>query len=166
VGGRSVDAGVSRSWTLVEVTRGKGGYGTLTIFALMRPALCPEERELIMEIGEALQMLDDYADVDEDRRNGIRTTATEGHLHLADIARRLRAARPLLATYYGRRPTRAFLAVCYLTMWICYLNRRWPRLRPRSDPARSTLTVVTPRAVDWPVEGTDPDTIPARRLVG
>ena len=126
--------------TLRSITRGKGRYGTLTVFALMRQNLPSRERALIMTVGEALQMLDDYADRDADRRAGVRTLATEGHLVLGDVARLLHHVRPHLAAHYGRRAIREFVGVCYLTMVICFLNRRlrrhgsWWRVRPSAVP--------------------------------
>jgi hypothetical protein len=129
--------------TLMAITSGKGRYGTLTVFALMRPDLRPRERELIMEVGEALQMLDDYADCESDRRAGIRTMATEGLLRLTDVARRLRAVRPRLARYYGRRAVREFVGVCYLAMWICFLDRRLPRVSARLPMKSQSPAAVT-----------------------
>ncbi|HEV7980996.1 hypothetical protein [Amycolatopsis sp.] len=76
-------------FALAEVTRHKGGHGTLAVFALVRPNLGRHEQELILEIGETLQLLDDYLDVDEDRRNHTRTLATEGQLNLEEVCRRL-----------------------------------------------------------------------------
>lgn len=123
----------SRS-TLEEVTFGKGGQGTLAVFALMRAGLGERERQLILEIGEVLQLMDDYLDIDEDTLAHSRTLATEGHLGLPDVCRRLRVARVKLIAYYGRRSTREFFGVCYLTLWMCFLRRRWPR---RAGPGRA-----------------------------
>jgi hypothetical protein len=126
---------------LAEVTLGKGGHGTLAVFALMRAGLRRAERELILEIGEALQLLDDYMDIDEDRLHNTRTLATEGRLRLSDVCRRLRAAQVKLVAYYGRRNTREFLGVCYVTLWMCFLRRQWPQLEPARHP-RSTWDLV------------------------
>jgi hypothetical protein len=126
---------------LAEATRGKGGHGTLAVFALMRAGLRRRERELILEIGEALQLLDDYMDIDEDRLHNTRTLATEGRLRLSDICNRLRAAQVKLVAYYGRRNTREFLGVCYLTLWMCFLRRQWPQLEPAGH-RRSTWDLV------------------------
>jgi len=136
---------------LMAITRGKGRYGTLTVFALMRPNLSARERELIMAVGEALQMLDDYADCESDRDAGIRTLATEGRLHLVHVAGHLRHTRPRLAAYYGRHAVREFLAVCYLAMCVCFVDRRLPGLSarlpikaaPAADTALSTGLVRT-----------------------
>ncbi|WP_133905218.1 hypothetical protein [Actinophytocola oryzae] len=117
--------------TLAAISAGKGRYGTLTVFALVRPDLSARERTLVMDIGETLQMLDDYADRDSDRRAGIRTLATEGRLGLADVARRLRHLRPRLAAHYGRGSVREFTGVCFLAMCVCFLDRRLPGLGAR-----------------------------------
>jgi hypothetical protein len=135
---------------IAEVTHGKGGYGTLTVFALMRPGLSARERELIIEIGESLQMLDDYADVEQDRRDGIRTMATEGRLRLADVGHRLRALRPALARYYGPRGCREFLGICYLAMWICFIGRRWSQLSRALPPRPSRAFAHRPAAPGEP----------------
>jgi hypothetical protein len=133
---------------LVDVTRGKGRYGTLTVFALVRPRLSANECELIMEVGEALQMLDDYADVAQDRLAGSHTMATEGWLSLADVASRFLAARPRLAAYFGRREIREFLCVCHLAMWICFLDRRWPGLRTKLTPKTLLARAAPPARTD------------------
>jgi hypothetical protein len=136
------DPSASR-FALAEVTRHKGGHGTLAVFALVRPNLGRHEQELILEIGETLQLLDDYLDVDEDRRNHTRTLATEGHLNLAEVCRRLRAARVGLIAYYGHHSVREFLGVCYVTLWMCFLRRQWPRDGTRPVRARSPWDVVS-----------------------
>jgi hypothetical protein len=130
--------------TLLAITRGKGRYGTLTVFSLMQPNLSARERALIMEIGEALQMLDDYADYESDRRAGIRTLATEGLLHLADVAQHLRHTRPRLAAHYGQHAIRELLGVCYLAMCICFLDRRIPWLSARLPVKSAHVNNVSP----------------------
>jgi hypothetical protein len=129
---------------LLEISRGKGAYGTLTVFALMRPALPPRERALIMEVGMAVQMLDDYADIEADRQAGIRTPATEGRQQLADVGAALRAARPRLAGYYGPARIREFLGICYLAMWITFVQRRLPRLRAHLSPVVAGPAIPAP----------------------
>ena len=129
---------------LAEVTREKGGHGTLAIFALMRPRLSNPERRVILDVGAVMQLLDDYLDVELDRRNKIRTLATEGRLGLPEVCRHLRMTRVRVVGYYGPRNSREFLGVCYLTVWICFVRRQWPRLGTGrgSDATSSPWNIV------------------------
>jgi hypothetical protein len=136
--------------TLTEITKGKGGHGTLAVFALMRPRISPSERLLIMDLGEIFQMLDDYCDVERDCSNGVRTTATEGYLGLSEICRRLRAARRPLNRYYGRRHTREFCGICYVTACICFLRRRWPKFGSNIKPVLLKLSTAIPWRIARP----------------
>lgn len=160
---------------LAEVTRGKGGHGTLVIFALMRAGMSGAERRVILDVGEVLQLLDDYLDVELDRKNKIRTLATEGFLTLPAVCRQLRAVRSLLAGYYGSRNAREFLGVCYLTVWICFVRRQWPRLGTTGGPAATSSpwnVVVRPgdnlvqQARERAAAREDAETLPTHRDQG
>lgn len=43
--------------------------------------------------------------------------------------------------YYGHHSVREFLGVCYVTLWMCFLRRQWPRARP--GRARSPWDIVS-----------------------
>jgi len=119
---------------LAEITLGKGGYGVVVLFSLMRPSMGAAEHQLIMELGGVLQLLDDYQDFELDRQNRVCTAATRRCLELSDISSRLCQLRVNFVDFYGRRQTRRFFAVIYATLWISFLRRRWPRLGTRVRP--------------------------------
>ncbi|HEX2133072.1 MAG TPA: hypothetical protein VHH15_16115 [Actinophytocola sp.] len=125
---------------LAEVTLGKGAHGTVVLFALTKPAMGETELALLRELGGVLQQLDDYEDVELDRRAGITTAATRGQLTLSDICRRLRELAPTLRAHYGR--VRPLYAVVYVYLWFCFLRRRWPRTRTRGGTARTPLGIL------------------------
>ena len=74
---------------LLKITRGKGAMANLTLCGLVKPEMDGGERELIMALGEAYQALDDYMDIEFDRRNGVTTLASLGMLSVADIGARM-----------------------------------------------------------------------------
>ncbi len=125
---------------LAEITLGKGGYGTLVLFALTRPRMGEAELALVRELGGVLQQLDDYQDVELDRQAGVTTAATRGHLTLGHICHRLRELAPELRACYGR--VRPFYAVVYVYLWVCFLRRRWPRVGTGGGTARTPLGVL------------------------
>jgi hypothetical protein len=118
---------------LLDITLGKGGYGLAVLFCMMRPAMSVSEHRLILELGGALQLLDDYQDFELDRINGIHTKATRHSLGLSDVVARLDQNRRRLIAFYGRRPTQRFFAVVYATLWISFFRRRLPRVGTRSS---------------------------------
>ncbi|MFG2053066.1 class 1 isoprenoid biosynthesis enzyme [Micromonospora sp. NPDC048930] len=74
---------------LRRITRGKGGLGTVALFGLLRPALSADEQRLLMELGDVLQVLDDYHDVALDRGAGVVTEVTLGTVTLVETSRRI-----------------------------------------------------------------------------
>lgn len=87
---------------LRRITRGKGGLGTVTLFGLLRPALSPDDQRLLMELGDVLQVLDDYHDVALDRAAGVATEVTEGTVTLTETGRRIgRLHREFRQQYLG-----------------------------------------------------------------
>jgi hypothetical protein len=112
---------------LATLTRGKGGHGTITLFALARPAMPAVERQLLMAVGEVMQLLDDYQDVNLDLRNGVRTLATEGELPIGAIYRQFNQLRPAMAAYYGRSIVH-FRRIIKVVTWFCFMRRQWPEL--------------------------------------
>lgn len=130
--------------TLFEITRGKGGNAVVTLFALMRESMSSEEVDLLLQFGEAAQILDDYQDIEFDLQNGVHTLITEGICGLHDIRVILQRLHPELCMFYGRRRTESFLTVFYLTMWISFLRRHWPTLgtsHPRGRAVRPSSAV-------------------------
>lgn len=129
-----------RPATLADITRAKGGYATVVLFALLRPAMDDREQALIRELGGTLQLLDDYVDAVADRTAGITTSATRGALSLDHICRRLRSLRPALRDYYRR--DQPLCGVVYLHVWMCYVRRHWPAGRPAGTPTRMLTSLV------------------------
>ncbi|MEV0698948.1 class 1 isoprenoid biosynthesis enzyme [Saccharopolyspora sp. NPDC050389] len=125
---------------LAEITRAKGGHALVVLFALQRPAMGIRELELVRELGEALQLLDDYMDVAADRKIGITTSATRGELSLAHICRQLRRLRPALCDFYGR--SQPLCGVIYVDLWGSFLRRRWPSRLAAGTPARVLVSLA------------------------
>ena len=113
---------------LEKICRGKGAMANLTLCSLIKPDMDAGERELVMALGEVFQSLDDYMDVHLDTRNGIATLASLGVITLTDIGLRLRELRPLLATCYGRGPTRRYYGMIYFVLLKAAVERRLPVL--------------------------------------
>jgi hypothetical protein len=132
--------------TLADITRGKGGHAVVAMFALMRPSMSVEESNLLLRLGELIQMLDDYQDEELDAENGIHTLATEGQLGLSDIGNLLHAFYPDFCRYYGRRRVRRFWAFLYIIIALSFLCTRWPRFRvsryPRTKGILWTLKIL------------------------
>jgi hypothetical protein len=131
---RQRDPAISRA-ALGKISRGKGGLGTVALFALMRPNMGTFERELIMEVGEVCQMIDDYVDHAVDRRNGIITAMTCGETDLSDVGERLRTVHSRLLEFYGGAGARQFVGVLYLMLVLGFCARRglfWVSPRPGS----------------------------------
>ncbi|MFG1645799.1 class 1 isoprenoid biosynthesis enzyme [Amycolatopsis sp. NPDC049252] len=86
---------------VVRITRGKGGLGLTALFALLRPGMRPGELDVLVELGDVLQLLDDYHDVAVDHRDGVVTVATLGEPGLAALCRQVRALRSRFGAEYG-----------------------------------------------------------------
>ncbi|MDT9701605.1 hypothetical protein [Streptomyces sp. P17] len=128
---------------LEKITRGKGAAAHLILCGLVKPRLEPAERELVMDLGEILQSLDDYMDVEFDRGNGVTTLVSCGALTLPGITRRLRTARPRLAALHGGRAARPYCGMLYFLLLQAWVSRRLPvfgRLARR--PARRSAVLA------------------------
>jgi hypothetical protein len=115
--------------TLGKIARGKGGFAALVLFGLMRRRMSVTEHDLIMELGEALQLMDDYLDHDADLRDGITTPVNRGDLTLSDIGARFRALRTRLFAFYDKSRARPFASMMYLVLASNVLKRRLPPRR-------------------------------------
>jgi hypothetical protein len=93
------------------------------------------ERELMMAAGEVLQLLDDYTDVDLDRRMGITTLVVLGQADLTEVARRLAELCPRLYVFYGKEGAAQFAAVLYFLLAAALVKRRRPWRR--TGPAKN-----------------------------
>jgi hypothetical protein len=135
-----------------KICRGKGAMGHLTLCSLVKPEMGTGEAELVMALGEALQSLDDYADVEEDTRDGIVTLAALGATTLADIGADMRALRRRLLAHYGRAASRRYCGILFYLMAQTVTGRRLPivgRIASRLAARSATLAFLTrgPNAV-------------------
>jgi hypothetical protein len=111
---------------LEKITRGKGAMAHLVLCSLVKAGMGIQERELVMALGDALQSLDDYMDVEQDRDSGVTTLATLGAVTLADIGQRIRALRPRMVSCYGSPPTRRYCGMIYFLLLKSFVGRRLP----------------------------------------
>lgn len=142
---RQREAGIPLT-VLDEICSGKGAMANLTLCALVNPQLDASEQDLVMALGEALQSLDDYMDVDLDTGNGVVTLASRGVTTLTDIVSRITALRKPFIARYGACPTRRYFGMLYFLLLKSAAGRRLPvlgrfagRLAERSD----TLAFLT-----------------------
>jgi hypothetical protein len=113
---------------LVDVTHGKGAYGLLVLFSLVRPKMSPDERRLVLSLGGTLQQIDDYQDVVLDHLSGVTTLATRGQLDLNTIVGELLVLRADFARCHGVRRARKLFAIISAMVWISFSRRHWPAL--------------------------------------
>jgi hypothetical protein len=142
---------------LEKICRGKGAMANLTLCSLLKPRMDASEQELVMALGEAFQSLDDYIDIEEDRRNGVTTLAALGVTTLTHVALRMRELRPRLVFHYGAARTRWYCGMIYFLMLESVVDRRLPFIGQvtRRLARRSTLvTFVTPGWEAVPAAGT------------
>ncbi|MFC1410837.1 hypothetical protein ACEZCY_16035 [Streptacidiphilus sp. N1-12] len=131
---------------LEQITQGKGAHANLVLCRLVNPRLGLVERELVMDLGVTFQMLDDYVDVDEDRRNGVTTLASLSLVTLADIGLRFRVLRRRMLAQYGRRGTRLYCGMLFFLLLQALAHRRLPSLGRqfgRAAGRSSTLAFLT-----------------------
>lgn len=107
-----------------KICRGKGGLANLTVCSLVKTEFDDDETDLVMALGEILQSLDDYADVDDDKRDGIATLAALGAITLADIGAQMRVLRTRLVARYGRGASRAYCGMLFYLLLQTMLGRR------------------------------------------
>lgn len=113
---------------LEKIGRGKGAMAHLTLATLVKPGMNCAERDLVLKLGETYQSLDDYADVEVDKINGVATLATAGVLTFADVVSGMGALRPALVRRYGAAATRCYCGVMYLMFLKSVAGRRAPFL--------------------------------------
>jgi hypothetical protein len=109
---------------LEKICRAKGALANLTVCSLVKPEMDAGEAEMVMAAGEVLQSLDDYADVDYDRCNGVATLAVLGETTLADIGSAMRALRGRLAERYGGVPARRYCGMMFFLLLQTMAGRR------------------------------------------
>jgi hypothetical protein len=109
---------------LEKVCRGKGALGSLTVYSLVKPEMDVGEQELVMALGEMFQSLDDYADTEDDKRNGVATLAALGETTLADIGSVMRALHGRLVTRYGRAAAHRYCGMMFFLLVQMVVSRR------------------------------------------
>ncbi|GGS56483.1 class 1 isoprenoid biosynthesis enzyme [Actinokineospora fastidiosa] len=130
------------SATVERITDGKGGYGMVVLFDVAAGPVPPQAVGLIHELGGALQLLDDYQDVDADRAEGVTTSATRGAAGLAEVCARLRDLAPRLRACFGDHSP--LYAVVYAALWMSFVRRRFPR---RARASRNPLGILLRRVL-------------------
>jgi hypothetical protein len=111
---------------LDKICRGKGAMANLTLCSLVKARMTDDERDVIMALGETLQALDDYMDVEMDKHNGISTFATLGVTTLADIGLRMCVLCSRLAACYGRSAARPYSGVIFFLLLKSAVGRKLP----------------------------------------
>jgi len=134
----------ARAEALLETTQGKGGYAVVVMFGLMRESMSIEEIGLLLRLGEVIQMVDDYQDLEQDAEKGIRTLATEGKLRLSDIADVLCDTYPDFCHFYGKKRAIRFWTLLYIMTVLTFVSENWPRCRVKHYPAT--------KGVAWPLK--------------
>lgn len=133
------------SSSLVKITAGKGSYANVALLSLVQPSMSAQEWDLVMDLGETLQLLDDYVDVRIDRAAGITTPVTRGDANLAHMVERLRKLTPRILDCYGA-DGRPFVTVLYILVVAAFAKRHRPRLSPirprRPGRPRSPLGIL------------------------
>ncbi len=128
---------------LEKITIGKGRAANLILCGIVNPGLESAERELAMDLGEALQSLDDYMDVEFDRAHGVTTLATRGMITLPEIAERLRAVKPRLVACYGVRSAGPYCGMLFFLLLESWVGRRLPVVgRLARHPARKSAVLA------------------------
>ncbi|MGW1216438.1 hypothetical protein ACWD5F_43090 [Streptomyces sp. NPDC002499] len=143
---------------LEKITRGKGSSAHLILCGIVKPGLGPTERDLVMDLGEALQSLDDYMDVGPDRAHGVTTLATLGVVTLAHIVGQLRGMRPRLVACYGRRAARQYCGMLSFLLLKAWVGRTLPvlgRLTSRAAGRSAVLTVFARSTDALPPAGSE-----------
>jgi len=74
------------------------------------------ERDLLMDLGEVIQLLDDHHDVGLDGVAGLSTSTILGESTLAQLAGKIRELHVRLGGYYGRARVRGLAAALYLVL--------------------------------------------------
>jgi len=111
---------------LDKICRGKGAMANLTLCSLVKARMAEDEREIVMALGETFQALDDYMDIELDKRNGVSTLATLGVTTLSDIGLRMRVLCNRLAALYGRAAARPFSGMIFFLLLKSAVGRRLP----------------------------------------
>jgi hypothetical protein len=132
-----------------RITRGKGGLGVTALFALLRPSMSPAEQDVLTELGDVLQLLDDYHDAALDRAAGVATDVTLGTCSLPELGRRVLDVRRRLRAYYPRS-SRRLTGMLYLMLLGGVIRRRAGARNPGHPPkphgSRRPSTLLFTRA--------------------
>ena len=141
---------------LRRITGGKGGLGTTALFGLLRPALSPDDQRLLMELGDVLQVLDDYHDVALDRSAGVITEVTLGTVTLVETSRRIGWLRREFRQQYPQCSRDRLFGMLFMMLTRALVHRRADRRRHQSG--------ATARRGHLPA-GPDPDDRRPHRLL-
>ncbi|SEO86962.1 class 1 isoprenoid biosynthesis enzyme [Actinacidiphila rubida] len=144
---------------LEKIIRGKGAAANLVLCGVVKSPLAPAERELAMDLGEALQSLDDCMDVECDRANGVTTLASRGVVTLDGVARRLLELRADMVRCHGRRASAPYCGMLFFLLLKTWAARRLPALgRLARGPARRSAALAFLSRADDALPPAPPET--------
>lgn len=86
---------------LRDITRHKGGYSALAHLYSMKSTPTPTEKDLMMDFGHTMQLLDDYIDQPEDKEEGVSTLFTAGVADRSNLRARIARLQGDLRATYG-----------------------------------------------------------------
>ncbi len=102
-----------RPGELWDITRFKGGWSAKAHLEAIKSDVTAEEDELMEEFGFLMQLLDDYLDQPEDKREGISTLFTEGEMNSADLAEKIDEVERRTENVWGRsEASERFFDIC------------------------------------------------------
>ncbi|MEO3923325.1 hypothetical protein ABGB07_05630 [Micromonosporaceae bacterium B7E4] len=133
-----------------DLTLAKGGLGMVVLGGLVTPDPGRSGIALLMALGGFLQLVDDFQDVDVDRRHGVHTCATAGVLPFRDLCAALRAVETHLGPDYHPGRRRRFLTNLYFWLYVAGVGRLLPHRPARSGPLPRRLplrTLIVPAEV-------------------
>ncbi len=97
---------------LEKITRDKGGYSTLLYTVVLDGSLKPGETEVIIELGYAMQQLNDMFDIYKDHQNGVQTLFTNSNDINQNYERYQQTINKIVSGFYSLDYDRTSIRKC------------------------------------------------------
>ncbi|MDI3404591.1 isoprenoid biosynthesis enzyme family protein [Streptomyces cavernicola] len=130
---------------VLDITRGKGGLAMIALFALLRPVMPAEERDILMDLGDVFQLLDDFHDLALDEAAHVTTSVTLGVTSVVELVGRISRLRSRFIGYYGTAgPLSAQVALTLIG--VPFAGRRGRRAGRGLGPDAAAVRLLFSRA--------------------